>query len=66
MGGALGLAIITAVVSAQVGDATDAASLLDGYRPAVAVSAGIALLGLLATLPGIIPARRTREALDAA
>jgi MFS family permease len=66
VGGALGLAIITAVVSAQAGDATDATSLLDGYRPAVAVSAGIALLGLLATLPGIIPARRDREALDAA
>src|SRR5829696_1026176 len=66
VGGALGLAIITAVVSAQSGNATDAATLLDGYRPAVAVSAGIALLGLLATLPGIIPARRSREALDAA
>ena len=58
VGGALGLAIITAVVTARTGDATDAASLLDGYRPAVAVSGGIALLGLLATLPGILPARR--------
>ena len=58
VGGALGLAIITAVVTARTGDATDAASLLDGYRPAIAVSGGIALLGLLATLPGILPARR--------
>ena len=62
VGGALGLAIITAVVSAQAGEATDAATLLDAYRPAVAVSAGIALLGLLAVLPGLIPARRAREA----
>jgi MFS family permease len=58
VGGALGLAIITAVVSARTGGATDAASLLDGYRPAVAVSGGIALLGLLATLPGLLPGRR--------
>ena len=58
VGGALGLAIITAVVTARTGGATDAASLLDGYRPAIAVSGGIALLGLLATLPGILPARR--------
>src|SRR6185436_1025374 len=40
VGGALGLAIITAVVTARTGDATDAASLLDGYRPAIAVSGG--------------------------
>jgi len=58
VGGALGLAIITAVVSARTGGATDAASLLDGYRPAVAVSGGIALLGLLATLPGLLPGQR--------
>ena len=45
-------------MTARTGDATDAASLLDGYRPAIAVSGGIALLGLLATLPGILPARR--------
>jgi len=62
VGGALGLAIITAVVSARAGEATDAATLLDAYRPAVAVSAGIALLGFLAVLPGLIPSRRTREA----
>jgi MFS family permease len=62
VGGALGLAIITAVVSARAGAATDAATLLDAYRPAVAVSAGIALLGFLAVLPGLIPSRRTQEA----
>ena len=62
VGGAIGLAIVTAVVSAQAGEATDAATLLDAYRPAVAVSAGIALLGLLAVLPGLMPGRRTQEA----
>ena len=62
VGGALGLAIITAVVSAQAGGSTDPATLLDAYRPAVAVSAGIALLGLLAVLPGLMPGRTSQEA----
>ncbi|MBA3262596.1 MAG: MFS transporter [Thermoleophilaceae bacterium] len=52
VGGALGLAIVTAVVSANTGTATDAASMLDGFRPAIAVVTGVAALGVAVALAG--------------
>jgi MFS family permease len=49
VGGAIGLAIVTAVVSAN---GTGNAALLDGLRPAVAVITGVAAIGLLVALVG--------------
>jgi EmrB/QacA subfamily drug resistance transporter len=54
LGGAIGLAIVTAVVSGETS--------VDAFRPAIAVVVGIAALGLLASLAGLIPAARDRLA----
>jgi MFS family permease len=53
VGGALVLAIVTAVVTSQTGGGTDPASLLDGYRPGIAVATLVAVLGLGVALAGI-------------
>jgi EmrB/QacA subfamily drug resistance transporter len=50
VGGAIGLAIVTAVVSANSGGADGA--LLDGLRPAIGVVTGVAALGLIVALAG--------------
>jgi MFS family permease len=54
LGGAIGLAIVTAVVSGETS--------LDAFRPAIAVVTGLAALGLLVSLFGLIPAARDRFA----
>jgi EmrB/QacA subfamily drug resistance transporter len=54
LGGAIGLAIVTAVVSGETS--------LDAFRPAIAVVTGLAGLGLLVALAGLIPAARDRLA----
>jgi EmrB/QacA subfamily drug resistance transporter len=48
LGGALFLAVVTAVNNANVGSDTSAQSLLDGFHPALLVSVVAALLGLAA------------------
>jgi MFS family permease len=53
VGGALGLAISTAVISANSGGATQGAALLDGFQPAIAVVTGISAIGLLVALTGL-------------
>ncbi|AXI76701.1 MFS transporter [Peterkaempfera bronchialis] len=58
VGGAVVLAVVTAVVTAGSGGGTSAQAQLDGYRPAVALVTGVALLGLLATLAGVVLDRR--------
>jgi hypothetical protein len=50
VGGAVTLAAVSAIVTSQTGSATDAASLLDGYRPALGVVTAVAALGLLVAL----------------
>jgi MFS family permease len=57
VGGAVVLAIVSAVVTSETGSATDAASLLDGYRPALAVVTLVAGLGLLVALIGTVRRR---------
>jgi EmrB/QacA subfamily drug resistance transporter len=47
VGGAVGLAIVAAIVSNNTGTSADAATMLDGFRPAIGVSAVVAVLGLL-------------------
>ena len=54
VGGAIGLAIVTAVVSGE--------TTLDAFRPAIAVVTGLAALGLLVALFGLIPTARDRLA----
>jgi EmrB/QacA subfamily drug resistance transporter len=54
LGGAIGLAIVTAVVSGETS--------LDAFRPAIAVVTGLSALGLLVALAGLVPAARDRLA----
>ena len=58
VGGALALAVVTAIVTAQAGTSTDPGVLLDAYRTAITVAAGIAALGLLVALTALPGARR--------
>lgn len=63
IGGAIALAVVTAVVSSRTGDATDAASMLDGFRPALGVVTGIAVVGLVVAITGVL--RLNRAAIPA-
>jgi MFS family permease len=60
LGGAIGLAIITAVVTSHTGTGTGAKAELAGFRPGIAVATGIALLGLLVSVAGVISEHRSR------
>jgi MFS family permease len=62
IGGAIGLAIVTAVVSGRAGGSTDPDTLLDAYRVAVGVNLAIAVAGLLVALTGVVRARDSRLA----
>ncbi len=53
IGGAIGLAIVTAVVQSQT-HGTDAAAVLDGFRPAIGVAVGIAVIGFVVALTGVL------------
>ncbi|MFE5400251.1 MFS transporter [Streptomyces sp. NPDC056580] len=74
VGGAVFLAVVTAVVTAAAPDAPTARAVLDSYRPGFVVVTGIALAGLLMTLtglrgrrglPSIVVARSTVEEAEA-
>jgi EmrB/QacA subfamily drug resistance transporter len=54
LGGALGLAIVTAVVAGE--------TTLDAFRPAIAVVTGLSALGMLVAFTGLIPGARDRLA----
>jgi predicted MFS family arabinose efflux permease len=54
IGGALGLAIVTAVMAGE--------TTLDAFRPAIAVVTGLSALGLLVAFTGLIPGARDRLA----
>jgi Na+/melibiose symporter-like transporter len=62
VGGAVVLAIVTAVVTSSGGPEASAEALLAGFRPAVQVVAGTAVLGLLIALAGVVAAARRRRA----
>jgi MFS family permease len=53
VGGAIVLAIVTAVIDARGADRAISAGTLAAYRPALAVITGVALLGLAVTLTGL-------------
>ena len=53
VGGAVGLAVVSAVVSSNTGE-----SMLDAFRPAIAVSVGIAVIGAVVAASALaIPVR---------
>ena len=57
IGGAIGLAIVTAVVSSHAAGSTDPDTLLEAYRIAIGVNLAIAVAGLLVALSGLVRAR---------
>jgi hypothetical protein len=59
LGGAIGLAIVTAVVTSTTDKAASPAAVLDGFKPGLAVAAGIAVAGFGLALSGL---RWRREA----
>jgi predicted MFS family arabinose efflux permease len=57
VGGAIVLAVVTAVVDARGADHAVSAHTLAAYRPALAVITGVAVFGLAVTLAGLRPGR---------
>ncbi|SDI72767.1 Major Facilitator Superfamily protein [Actinokineospora alba] len=57
VGGAIGLAVITAVLTANGGSEASRAALLTGLTPALLVVTGISVLGLLVALSGVLGRR---------
>jgi len=64
LGGAIGLAVVTAVVTSQAGAGGSPSDVLDAFRPGLAVATGVAGLGLLLALSGLL--LRERHAQPAA
>jgi sugar phosphate permease len=60
VGGALGLALTTAVITANTDGAMQGPALVDGFKPAIAVVTIISALGLVTALTGA-GLRRARE-----
>jgi MFS family permease len=65
VGGAVGLAIVTAVVSARAGGSTDPGTLVDAYRAAIGVAVVVAAIGVVVAITGLAGERRARLALVA-
>ncbi|MEU4254480.1 MFS transporter [Amycolatopsis sp. NPDC026612] len=61
VGGAIGLAVVTAVLTANGGREASPAALLTGLTPALSVVTGIAVLGLLIAASGLAPRKRAAE-----
>ena len=57
IGGAIGLAIVSAIVTSQAGGSNDPGVLLDAYQTALAVTVGIAALGAVTAVSGVLGAR---------
>ncbi|HEX6695417.1 MAG TPA: MFS transporter [Solirubrobacteraceae bacterium] len=62
VGGAIGLAVVSAIISAQAGGSTDTGVILDAYRTALIVVTGIAIAGLAIALSGLVPQREVAVA----
>ncbi len=58
VGGAIGLAVVTAVLTANAEGATGSRALLNGFDPALYVVAGMALIGLVIAVSGLRSGRR--------
>lgn len=64
VGGAVVLAIAAAIVTSQAGTSTDPQTLLDAYRPALAVVAGLSGVGLLVSLSGVVQRQRVAAVVE--
>jgi EmrB/QacA subfamily drug resistance transporter len=64
LGGAVGLAIVTAVITSGTTAAADAESLLDDFRPGLAVVTGFAALGLATVLGSLLAQRRLARSVE--
>jgi MFS family permease len=62
VGGALVLAVVTAVIDSQARGVTSPTGMMSAYRPGLYVIAGVALLGLLISLPGLVRKRAAQPA----
>ena len=62
VGGAIGLAVVSAIITSQAGSSTDAAVILDAYRTALIVVTGVAIAGLAIALSGLLPQREVAVA----
>lgn len=60
IGGAVVLAAVTAVVTANGGAEASPEALLAGFRPALIVIAGVAVVGLVIALTGLAASRRSK------
>ncbi len=58
VGGAIGLAVVTAVLTGNAGGATGPAALLNGLVPALTVVTGIAVISVLVALSGVVGLRK--------
>ncbi|MFC3452426.1 MFS transporter [Amycolatopsis speibonae] len=58
VGGAIGLAVVTAVLTGNAGGATGPAALLNGLTPALTVVTGIAVISVLVALSGVVGLRK--------
>jgi MFS family permease len=61
LGGAIVLAVVTAVVSSRTGTSTDPDAMLAGFHPALGVVTGVAVAGLAVALTGVLTFRRAVE-----
>jgi EmrB/QacA subfamily drug resistance transporter len=57
VGGAIGLAVVSAIITSQAGGSTDPGVVLDAYRTALVVVTGVAVAGLAIALSGLLPQR---------
>jgi len=57
VGGAIGLAVVSAIITSQAGGSTDTGVILDAYRTALVVVTGVAVAGLAIALSGLLPQR---------
>jgi predicted MFS family arabinose efflux permease len=66
VGGAIGLAVVTAVLVANGEGRTGPDALLAGFTPALVVITGFAVVGLVIALSGVVPRRGRARATDTA
>jgi MFS family permease len=62
VGGAIGLAVVSAIITGHAGGSTDTGVILDAYRTALIVVTGVAIAGLAIALSGLLPQREVAVA----